>query len=316
MVTDRVRLVRAPNPSPMTLDGTNAYIVHVAPGKAIAIDPGPSDPGHLRAMVAEAAAANATIATILVTHGHPDHYPGAAPLAAMTHAPVLAHSNARFPHDRALGDGEVLGDTGEVRITAYDTQGHSRDSLTFALEADGATVLFTGDLVIGHGTVVIAPPGGDMRVYQASLRRMRERFATALAIYGGHGPRIDDPAAKFDDYLAHRAARERQITDALATGPATIPALVATVYAAVDPMLWPAAARQVLAYLQALEAEGAVVRTRVTRATTAAERAILDPELSKLADAATAATARAELGYDDAGEPLDEYRLTKGTSRR
>jgi glyoxylase-like metal-dependent hydrolase (beta-lactamase superfamily II) len=309
MVADRIRLVRAPNPSPMTLEGTNSYVVRMGPDHVVAIDPGPADDAHLGAIVHAAHALGAPLTHILVTHGHPDHYPGAAPLARTTGARVVAHANARFPHDATLGDGEPLAVAGDATIAAYDTQGHSRDSLTFALTADGETALFTGDLVIGRGTVVVAPPNGDMRVYQASLRRMRAQFPHAAAIYGGHGPRIDDVPAKLDEYLAHREMRERNVLDALRAEPQTIPALVAAIYANVDPILWPAAARQVLAYLLALENEGIVVRSRVARPATADERAILDPDLSKLADPEIVALARAELGYDDAGEPLELFAL-------
>jgi glyoxylase-like metal-dependent hydrolase (beta-lactamase superfamily II) len=294
----------------MTLDGTNTYVVDLGGGRGAVIDPGPPNAGHLDAIQTALAEAHLAPAAILVTHGHPDHYPGAAPLAERTGAPVHAHRSARFPHDRPFDDGTTVVDGPHARLDAMHTPGHSRDSATFVLRAGGeAPVLFTGDLVIGHGTVVIAPPGGDMRVYQASLRTLRERFADAAAIYGGHGPRVDDARGKLDDYLAHRAARERQLRDALAGGPCTIPELTARIYSAVDRALWPAAARQVLAYLLALEREGVVGRTALARAATPEERAILDPDLSKLADPATAAVARAELGYDDAGEPLERFAL-------
>jgi glyoxylase-like metal-dependent hydrolase (beta-lactamase superfamily II) len=310
VVSARVRTVRAPNPSAMTLDGTNTYVVDLGGGRGAVIDPGPPHAGHLDAIQAALAEAGLTPVAILVTHGHPDHYPGAAPLAERTGAPVHAHRVARFAHDRSFDDGDLVVEGPHARLTAVHTPGHSRDSATFVLSAGAeAPVLMTGDLVIGRGTVVVAPPGGDMRVYQASLRALRERYAHAAAIYGGHGERVDDVAGKLDEYLAHRASRERQIVETLANGPCTIPELTARVYAAVDRALWPAAARQVLAYLLALETEGAIARSPVARAASAEERAILDPDLSKLADPGTAAVARAELGYDDAGEPLELFAL-------
>jgi glyoxylase-like metal-dependent hydrolase (beta-lactamase superfamily II) len=216
---------------------------------------------------------------------------------------VYAHPAARFPHDRALAEGERL-EFEDAALTVLHAPGHARDHLVFVLEDERA--LFTGDVVIGTGTVVVAPPGGDMRTYQRTLRRLRDGHGDARAIYGGHGPEVRDVRAKFDEYIAHREARERQIVDALAAGPETIPALVERVYADVDKRLWPAAARQILAYLLALEAEGRVRAERIARDPTPQEAALLDPDLSKLGDDAGADVIRAELGYG-AAEPLLRY---------
>jgi glyoxylase-like metal-dependent hydrolase (beta-lactamase superfamily II) len=299
----RVARLRANNPSPMTLDGTNGYVVRVGPRSLVAIDPGPVDDAQRDAFVAAAREANAAYAAILVTHGHPDHFPGAAPLAAATGAPVYAHPDALFPHDRALAEGERLTFDGAA-LTVLHAPGHARDHLVFVLEEERA--LFTGDVVIGTGTVVVAPPGGDMRTYQRTLRRLRDGYGDASALYGGHGPDVRDVRAKLDEYIAHREAREQQIVAALRAGFDTIPALVAHVYAGVDERLWPAAARQVLAYLLALEAEGRARSERVPREPTPQEAALLNPDLSKLAGRADAEVIRAELGYGGA-EPLLRY---------
>jgi len=304
-LSERVGRLRANNASPMTLDGTNGYVVRVGPGTLVAIDPGPVDDAQRDAFVAAARDANASYAAILVTHGHPDHFPGAAPLAAATGAPVYAHPEARFPHDRALAEGERLA-FDEAAVTVLHAPGHARDHLVFVLENERA--LFTGDVVIGTGTVVVAPPGGDMRTYQRTVHRLRDEYGDANAIYGGHGPEVRDARAKLDEYIAHREARERQIVDAVTAGADTIPALVERVYAAVDRRLWPAAARQVLAYLLALEAEGRVRSERIDRAPTRREAALLNPDLSKLGEGIDAAVIRAELGYGSA-EPLLRYAL-------
>jgi glyoxylase-like metal-dependent hydrolase (beta-lactamase superfamily II) len=304
-LSPRVGRLRAPNPSPMTLDGTNGYVVRVGPRALVAVDPGPLDDRQRDAFLAAARELGASYAAILVTHGHPDHYPGAAPLAAATGAPVYAHPAARFAHDRELADGERIAFE-DAGVTALHAPGHARDHLVFVLEDERA--LFAGDVVLGTGTVVIAPPGGEMRTYQRTLHRLRDEFGDARAIYGGHGPEVRDVRAKLDEYIAHRELRERQIVDALAAGIETIPALVERIYADTDRRLWPAAARQVLAYLLALENERRIRTQRVERESTAQEAALLDPDLSKLGEGAGADVIRAELGYGN-GEPLRRYAL-------
>jgi glyoxylase-like metal-dependent hydrolase (beta-lactamase superfamily II) len=302
----RVSRLRAPNPSPMTLDGTNGYIVDGGNGAWIAIDPGPDDPAHIAAFVNAARDAGAHYEAILVTHGHPDHYPGAAPLAHATAAPVYAHAAATFPHDRTLTDGENL-TAGAASLIALDAPGHARDHLIFVLAGERA--LFTGDVIIGTGTVVIAPPNGDMRAYQRTLHRLRDGYDDASVIYGGHGPEMHDPRAKIDEYIAHREGREAQILAALARGPATIPSLVETIYHAIDRRLWPAAARQILAYLIALEREGRVSATPSNDELTPEARALLDPDLRAIVNEQHAAVVRAELGFGTAAPQLVNYAL-------
>lgn len=305
-VSPRVTRLRAGNASPMTLDGTNGYAVRVGPRALVAIDPGPRDDAQRDAFLRFARDSKSAYAAILVTHGHPDHYPGAAALAAATGAPVLAHPAAAFPHDRALGDGERL-TYGDAAFTVLHAPGHAHDHLVFLLEDERA--LFTGDVVIGTGTVVIAPPGGDMRTYQRTLHRLRDEYGDANVLYGGHGPEIHDVRGKLDEYIAHREARERQIVAALSERPATLPQLVPRVYADVDRRLWPAAGRQILAYLIALEAEGRVRSEQAERRPTTAEAALLNPDLSKLDENLGADVIRAELGLDER-EPFLRYALT------
>jgi glyoxylase-like metal-dependent hydrolase (beta-lactamase superfamily II) len=306
-LSPRVTRLRAHNPSPMTLDGTNGYAVRVGPRTLVAIDPGPRDDAQRDAFLRFARDDDAEYVAILVTHGHPDHAPGAAPLAAATGAPVLAHPAAAFPHHRTLADGERLA-YGDAAFTVLHALGHARDHLVFVLEDERA--LFTGDVVIGTGTVVIAPPGGDMRTYQRTLHRLRDAHGDASALYGGHGPEVRDVRAKLDEYIAHREARERQIVAALGEGPATVPELVTRIYADVDRRLWPAAGRQVLAYLIALESEGRACSEPLERRPTAAEAALLNPDLSKLDGNLGADVIRAELGF--AGrEPLLRYALAR-----
>jgi glyoxylase-like metal-dependent hydrolase (beta-lactamase superfamily II) len=302
----RVVTVRAPNPSAMTLTGTNTYLIDAGHGAAIVIDPGPLIERHIEAILEKAAAAALRVAAILVTHGHPDHAPAAAPLAARTGAPVYAHVQAQFAHDRTLANEERC-TVGETTLLAVDAPGHTRDHLVFWFACEAA--LFTGDTVVGEGTVVIAPPQGDMRAYLRTLQRLRDEFPDARRLYGGHGEPIDTPRAKFDDYLAHRAAREAQLLAHLKAGPQTIPQLVTALYTDLAPILHPAAARQILAHLIALEQENRVHAHDLSRAATAAERAMLSPDLSGIVPPEQLAIVRAELGLDD--EPaVYAYELT------
>ena len=143
-------------------------------------------------------------------------------------------------------------------------------------------------MILGRGTVIVAPPGGDMRVYQNTLRRLRDEFPGLESIYGGHGPEIRTPAETIAFYIAHREEREAGILAVLAGGPATIPALVAAIYRDVDERMWPAAARQLLAYLIALEREGRVAERILDREPDDAERACFFPRRVRSATSARA----------------------------
>lgn len=271
---DGVELLLAPNPSIMTGPGTNSFLVGgTGDGSAgcAVIDPGPDDDGHL-ARIAAAAARYGGLNAILITHGHPDHVEGAAHLRALTGAPVLAFSREGVPQaDATLADDQVLLVGGRA-IRALHTPGHRFDHLCFLLEDSGA--LFAGDLVAGVGTVVIIPPEGDLLDYLASLRRLRALVGrlpdtesghppdapTLRLILPAHGPEIANPGTLLDEYLAHRQMREDQILAGLAHGPRTVGALVAAIYAEVDPRLHPMAAQSVTAHLLKLEREGRAAR--------------------------------------------------------
>jgi glyoxylase-like metal-dependent hydrolase (beta-lactamase superfamily II) len=249
-----VTMVLAPNPSLMTGPGTNTYVVGGWPDGCAVIDPGPDEPAHLEA-VARVAADQGGVRHILITHGHPDHALGAARLRALTGAPVVAWSRAGVPTaDRELADGVRI-PTGVGTLRAISTPGHRFDHVCFLLEATGT--LFAGDLLAGIGTVVIAPPEGDMRAYLDSLRRLREEPLTL--ILPAHGPAIADPAAKLQEYIDHRLLREQQVLAGLEQGPVTVGGLVAGIYVDVDARLHPVAAASVLAHLQKLAQEGRVV---------------------------------------------------------
>ena len=247
-VTPYASVLLADNPSPMTLDGTNTWLLR-APGSesCLVVDPGPADDRHLRAV----AAAAGHVTEILLTHGHPDHAEGAAAFRELTGAPVRALDPAQRLGGAGLGEGDVVASAGvEVRVLA--TPGHTSDSLCFAL----ADAVLTGDTVLGRGTTVVAHPDGRLADYLASLRRLEDwagQWGTRTVL-PGHGPELPDLAAVTRAYLAHREQRLEQVRAALEQlGPSAAPMdVVRVVYADVDPVLWPAAEWSVRAQLDYL----------------------------------------------------------------
>ncbi len=250
-----VTRVLAPNPSGMTLDGTNTYVVGgPGSGQAVLVDPGPDDAAHLAAVEAALDARGARCVAVLVTHHHGDHAEAALPWGERFGAPVAAATAAvAGPRGRVLEHGERLALAG-TGIDVVGTPGHTSDHLAFRLESGAVLV---GDHVLGRGTSVVTHPEGDVVAYLESLRRVHDLGPSAL--YCGHGPELtEDPGAVLDYYLAHRAFREQQLLAALVAGAGTVDELVAAVYAEVPRQLWPAAAQSTRATLAKLHAEGRV----------------------------------------------------------
>jgi hydroxyacylglutathione hydrolase len=261
-----VRRVLAPNPSAMTAEGTNTWIV--GRGAVAVIDPGPDDTHHLGAILS-ALVPGERVSHILVTHAHRDHSGLAPALAARTGAPVLAFGGATdgmrpamaargltgdggegidttFAPDIRLGDGGVVEGSG-WRLEAIHTPGHLGNHLCFALD----DLCFTGDHVMGWSTSIVSPPEGDMTAYMASLARLAGRRWSAFL--PGHGPDVAEPAQRLAELAAHRLQREHDILHALADGPADVTALARRIYIATPPGLMRAAERNVLAHLLDLE---------------------------------------------------------------
>ncbi len=243
--------VLAPNAGPMTLDGTNTWVLRASPeSRSVVVDPGPLHDGHLDAVCAEAR----DVAVVLLTHGHADHSDGARALAERVGCGVRALDPAHRLGTEGLDDGDVVAVDGlDVRVLG--TPGHTADSLSFVLP-DRA--LLTGDTVLGRGTTVVAHPDGQLGAYLGSLVRLRDlaEAAEVTRVLPGHGPVLDDALGVLERYLSHRNDRLEQVRAAAAAGATTPRAVVERVYAEVDPVLWPAAELSVAAQLAHLRDGG------------------------------------------------------------
>ncbi|MFF3741866.1 MBL fold metallo-hydrolase [Streptomyces sp. NPDC002566] len=256
--TARAVNVLAPNPSAMTLDGTNTWIVSEPDSDlAVVIDPGPLDDGHLRTVVDTAAAAGKRVALTLLTHGHPDHAEGAARFAGLTGTKVRALDPALRLGDEGLAAGDVI-TVGGLELRVVPTPGHTADSLCFHLPADRAVL--TGDTILGRGTTVVAHPDGRLGDYLDSLRRLRSLTVDdgVHTVLPGHGPVLEDAQGAVEFYLAHRAHRLAQVETAVEDGHSAAADVVAHVYADVDRSLWPAAELSVRAQLEYLTEHGLI----------------------------------------------------------
>jgi glyoxylase-like metal-dependent hydrolase (beta-lactamase superfamily II) len=249
LVSPLVARVLAPNPSPMTLTGTNTYLVGRT--EVAVIDPGPDLPEHVEAIV-DGLRRLGRPAIALVTHHHDDHLPAARRLRERLGMPIAGHRD--LPEvDRPL-DHEQLIHLADATLTALHTPGHTWDHVCFELLQEAA--VFTGDLVAGTGSLVIGPGRGELAASIRSLELLLAR--QPLTLYPGHGPVVVDGQAKLREYLGHRAEREHQVLDGLADGQDTIDLLLDRIYVGLAPALRGHAARNVQAHLLKLEDEGRV----------------------------------------------------------
>jgi glyoxylase-like metal-dependent hydrolase (beta-lactamase superfamily II) len=214
--------VRAHNASPLTLDGTNSYVV----GSWI-VDPGPSDPVHLDAI---REASGGRIEGVVLTHSHADHSESAEEFGVPVSLPV---------------DGQEVGP-----FRAIATPGHSADSVSLV----AGRACFTGDTVLGSGSVFIPPGEGSLSAYLDSLRRLMELDLDVLC--PGHGPYVWDPHAKLDEYMTHRFDRERRLVEAIDGGLRNRDELLDAVWSDAPAELRPAAALTLAAHLEKLRDEG------------------------------------------------------------
>src|SRR5215218_2657481 len=252
--------IRADNPGPFTLTGSNTWVI--GRDGAWVIDPGPALPAHVDAVVAEVERRGG-LAGIALTHDHPDHAE-AVPVLRERLGGEAPLAGARGAVDLRIRDGERAGP-----LEALATPGHAPDHLAYVLgggavlaetppaspgqDSPGA-IAFTGDAVLGEGSVFVAPDPGALAGYLAGLERLR---ALDLAlICPGHGPLVEDPDAKIAEYVEHRRARERALLDALATGARSIDELLDAAWADAPAILRPAASVTLAAHLDKLADEG------------------------------------------------------------
>jgi glyoxylase-like metal-dependent hydrolase (beta-lactamase superfamily II) len=249
--------VLAPNPSPMTLDGTNTYVIGVrGSGEVVLVDPGPDEPSHRQRIDRAVADLDAEVRAIALTHHHTDHSEAAASWAVDLGCPVLAPTGELAVGAPVIADGDRVPLAG-VEVSVVATPGHTRDHVVFRL---GSGAVLTGDHVLGRGTSVVVHPDGDLEAYLDSLRRVLDLGPSAL--HPGHGPSlVEDPGAVLRYYAEHRRYRELQLRHALHAAPADLDALVGRLYVDVDRRLWPAAAASLSALLAALQARGELHRT-------------------------------------------------------
>ena len=250
-----VRLIRAPNPGPMTLDGTNTWVIADQGVGALVVDPGPAIVDHIEAILAVSVP---RLIMIVLTHRHLDHSESAAALADRAGCSVRAAD----PQFRMGPDGLDSGDllrVGGLTLEVIETPGHTSDSRSLLLSGpDGVGRLITGDIVLGRGTTVITYPDGDLAAYFESLdlleRMVRSRNVAELL--PGHGPIVTDPLPWLSFYRRHRRERLDQVRAALAAGDRTASEIVARVYADVDRSVWAAAEQSVQAQLSYLRQMG------------------------------------------------------------
>lgn len=245
-VTPFASVLLEDNPSAMTLDGTNTWLLR-APGSesVVVVDPGDRIVGHLERV---RAAARGPVELVLITHEHPDHVGGAPWFAEHTSAPVRAFDRRFCRGAEPLTEGEVVAAAG-LELTVHHTPGHTEDSVCFEVALDGDRAMLTGDTVLGRGTTVVF----DLGAYLDSLRTLAA-VPEGTVVLPGHGPDLPDLAVTAAQYLAHREERLDQVRAALTQlgEDATPRAVVEVVYADVDRSLWAPAEWSVQAQLDYL----------------------------------------------------------------
>jgi len=242
-----IRDVLAPNPGPFTLHGTRTWLV----GETVMIDPGPPIESHVEALLE----AQPGVTSILVTHRHGDHAPGAVPIAQRTGARIFAPEGV-FRDDQVferIGEGFTIVES-EVAIRTIATPGHTAEHVCFLTDQGD---LFSGDMILGEGTTAIFPPDGNMKDYLESLERLRD--LKPRRIRPAHGPVREDAVEWISYYIDHRREREAQILQALEGKALGLTGLRESIYPDLHPALRVAAEGQLLAHLVHMSDDGRIV---------------------------------------------------------
>ena len=253
--TLRAGCVLCPNPGPMTLEGTNTWILR-EPGArgVVVVDPGPHDERHLERVARTVQEQGAQALMGLVTHRHFDHTEGSRYFSELTGAPVHAVDPEMRVSGAGLVDGQLI-DAEGLEIRVLETPGHTDDSVCFFLEADSA--ILTGDTILGHGTPVIDGDDG-LAPYMDSLYRLRDlaREHQVRTLLPGHGPVLTSPLATLNSYIGHRESRLAQVRDAVEAGATKVDEVIDRVYPDIAERIRPAAASSVRAQLRYLATKG------------------------------------------------------------
>ncbi len=231
--------IRAGNPGPFTLTGTNSWIV--GSGPAWVIDPGPALPEHVEAVVAELERRGG-LGGIALTHDHADHSEAVPDLR--TRFPGTPLAAGRGEVQIRVDEGTVVGPLVSVR-----TPGHAPDHVAFV----SGTAAMTGDAVLGEGSVFISPGPGSLAGYLSGLERLAALGLEVLC--PGHGPLVVDPEGKLAEYIDHRLERERRLIAALDGGKRKVDELLDEVWDDAPEVLRPAAAVTLAAHLDKLAEE-------------------------------------------------------------
>lgn len=234
-----IELLRAGNEGPLTLSGTNTWVVGRDP--AYVVDPGPGIAEHVEALI-ELLGARGGLGGVALTHDHPDHAGAVVPLLSRMPAPLAA---GRGEADVRLADGCAFGP-----LRAVATPGHAPDHFAFL----SGRACFTGDAVLGEGSVFLTPDPGALAGYMRALRRLREMPIATLC--PGHGPVVLDPRGRLDEHLEHRLQRERALVAALQAGARSVEEMLDAAWPEVPAPMRPFAAVTLAAHLDKLSDEG------------------------------------------------------------
>lgn len=263
----RARCVTAANPGVLTLSGTNTWVLFEPDAeRCVVVDPGPDDPAHVDAVLAEVERAGCEVDLILVTHRHPDHTGAVDRMQAQTQAPVRALDPQWCRGTVPVVDGEQIEVDGLV-LQVLETPGHTDDSLCVHVPRDGA--LLTGDTILGEGSSLIAWPDGRLGPYLASLQRLRDLAAAGLALtlLPGHGAMTLDGLRVIDTLIAHRTKRLEQVASVLDGGASSVEEVARAVYGLPGPALHDVVLAQVQAQLEYLAGTGVARAADALRAT-------------------------------------------------